>query len=372
MADFALMIATQDIKFSSTGFKEFLLYAYIERGYPTKEDVRDSISVLRRICYNLQLALEEAEMEERSLVLKFVESLLIKLVRFLRQDLFEESQSNNNGKFFNGVYKHICGIVSQLGSLFAQTNLNKPLIDMISFILIDNIGKINYNIADDFLNSYDPIIIKCIMRENIPIDFKFLIDAIFSIVHKDKHFPRKVFVKFIIFLLRGDLERLLKLKNENEFKKSKKWELLFRKEIELNLHTETFFQNLINYCAKHNHHETLLNCVRELINYTMLSGNEIDLVLPLLKSLYSILKSLDLQNWLERFVDIFIKLLYLLDATVYSDEERIAILHIFLLIIKRGEIKPDDEKYIEANLKLKGICTKWIIEIMTKFDNNIL
>ena len=93
-------------------------------------------------------------------------------------------------------------MVQQFSKILNNSFINKPLIDLLSFVLTDGFAKLNYNIADEMLKYYDPIIIKALLKEKIPIDFKLLVDAIFSIPHKDKHFPRKIFSRVLGFLLK--------------------------------------------------------------------------------------------------------------------------------------------------------------------------
>ena len=57
MADFALMLATQDIRFKTPGFKEFLLHAYIERGFSGFEDSTEAIGVIKRMVHNIEISM---------------------------------------------------------------------------------------------------------------------------------------------------------------------------------------------------------------------------------------------------------------------------------------------------------------------------
>ena len=372
MADFALLLYSQDKNFSIVGLKEFLFASYVERGYINEDEGRDSIGIVKKMIYNAEIFCMETEMEEKRLLFKFMENFAIMLIKNLRQDLSEEIRTTNNGKLFAHIYKNLCSLVSNLSKVFSTTTLHKPLVDILSFIFVEFFGKIGFNPAEDSLSSFDPLMLKSIMNEGINFDFKPLINAVFSIPSKDKHFPRKVFVKLLIFILKFDLEKIeVHLKNNSD-QRLKIWELFFKNKTEFTLISQNFLHSLFNLCKDLDHEETLLNCLREIINYTMLEDNKINLISPFIKALHSIYTALHdatTQRLAQRAVEVVFRLADLLGKTEFSEDEKISLLYLLKIIFEQTNkgILP------EENLKnIHSICSKWILEILIKFDSNIM
>ena len=369
MADFVLLLYSLEKDFTMPGLKEFLTASYIERGYTNEDAGRDPIEILKKIAYNMEISCLENDPEEKRLLSRFLETFTTTLMKNLKQDLFEESHTANNGKFFLNIYRNICGLTTVFSKVFSSPTLAKPLVDIFGFILVEAFNKFSFNPAEDLIPHYDPIMIKSMIHENPTIDFKPFITAVFSVPHKDKHFPRKIFVKLVLFLLKTDLARVEKRIKENGDPKLKKYELVFKCENEVVLTSESFIQSLFYLCISQNHVETSLNTLREIVNYSMLQDGEKGLVIPFTKVIYSALANQGMEQVLEKVTEILLKLADLIDVTEYSYEEKISLLYLLRSITStKREVQVSEEMYSGVY----ALCGKWICEILSKFDSNIL